>query len=123
MKKIHTYIFGFTFSLVLTAAAFGLAQMHLDSGHTFPAHEFAIVAFVVLAIVQLFVQLFLFLHIGDEPKPRLGLLALLFALLTVSIVVGGTLWIMYNLSHRQTETQPNVFTEENIFPNADHNAN
>jgi cytochrome o ubiquinol oxidase subunit IV len=77
---------------------------------------------VTLAILQLVVQLMLFLHLGDEPKPRWNLLAFLFAVLVVAIVVGGTLWIMYELSHppgdasTQKLEEYNVFEEENIFP-------
>lgn len=97
--SIRTYIFGFVLSLTLTVAAFAIVAAHVASEHEFISHEFAIGALVVLAIVQLVVQMTLFLHVGSEPKPRWNLMALVFALMTVCILVGGTLWIMSNLSH------------------------
>jgi heme/copper-type cytochrome/quinol oxidase subunit 4 len=45
------------------------------------------------------VQLFFFLHIGRESKPRLNAAAFLFATLVVTILVAGSLWIMDNLNY------------------------
>jgi cytochrome o ubiquinol oxidase operon protein cyoD len=59
-----------------------------------------LVAVIVgLAIIQLFVQLFFFLHLGEESKPRWNLMVLLFAAMVVIIVVFGSLWIMNNLNY------------------------
>jgi cytochrome o ubiquinol oxidase operon protein cyoD len=116
MKALRTYILGFVVSIALTVVAFALAQMHLASGHIFPTHELAVPALVALALVQLVVQLMLFLHVGQEPKPRWNLLAFYFAIIVVVILVGGTLWIMDNLTHMQMQEPYNVFEEENIFP-------
>jgi cytochrome o ubiquinol oxidase operon protein cyoD len=116
MKAIHQYILGFTLSLVSTGAAFALVQMHLDSYHHFPSHEVAVPALVVLALIQFVTQLVLFLHVGQEEKPKLNFWSFVFAVLVVVIIVGGTLWIMNNLSHGMRDTQPNIFEEENIFP-------
>jgi cytochrome o ubiquinol oxidase operon protein cyoD len=116
MKSIRTYIFGFVLSLALTIAAFGIVELHLTSAHEFPSHSTATLVLIVVALIQLFVQLFLFLHVGVEPKPRWNLLELSFAAITVAILVGGTLWIMGNLMHMQHVAAPNVFEEENIFP-------
>ncbi len=117
MKNIRTYILGFALSLTLTVVAFGIVEFHLSSGHEFPSHPVSIALLVGLALVQLVVQLTLFLHVGQEEKPRYNLLALSFALITVVILVGGTLWIMQNLMHMQHLAPPNVFQEENIYPN------
>ncbi len=62
-------------------------------------------AFVLFAVLQLVVQLYYFLHMSEEARPRWNLQVLCFALVVVAIVVGGTLWIMYNLSHGQHEAQ------------------
>jgi cytochrome o ubiquinol oxidase operon protein cyoD len=111
---------GFGFSLALTVIAFALTEQHLSSHHQFPPHSFLIPLFVILAIAQLFVQLTLFLHVGEEGKPRWNLAALAFALIVVVILVGGTLWIMHNLAHMQMQEPVNVFTEENISPDVYH---
>ena len=116
MKNIRTYIFGFMLSLTLTVCSFGLVEFHLSSGHEFPTHQTSIAFLLAFALVQLVVQLLLFLHVGQEEKPRFNLLALSFALITVVILVGGTLWIMQNLMHMQHGAVPNVFDEENIHP-------
>ncbi|MDO8548269.1 MAG: cytochrome o ubiquinol oxidase subunit IV [bacterium] len=107
MKTLRTYTIGFALSIALTLAAFGLLQAHLNTDHGYPSHGVAIPVLVALAIAQMVVQLILFLHVGKEQKPRWNLTALTFALLVVAILVGGTLWIMRNLSHGQmNQTQP-----------------
>ncbi len=65
--------------------------------------------------VQMLVQLFFFLHMDEEAQPRWNMMALCFALLVVAIVVGGTLWIMSNLSHGQHDTAT-PFIEGAITP-------
>jgi len=114
MHTLTKYVAGFVLSLVLTAAAFGLV---LWQGTFGDAIQGVIVPLlIVLALAQLFVQLTLFLHMGDEEHPRWNLSALVLAVIIVLILVGGTLWIMQNLSHGQMQHEPDVFVEENIFP-------
>ena len=115
MKTVRTYIIGFGLSVVLTLAAFWLVHQHLLSNHIFPSHTLLAALLVLFAIAQLFVQLIFFLHVGQEQKPRWNLAALVFALIIVAILVGGTLWIMHNLEHGQM-SNADIFTEENIFP-------
>ena len=116
MSTLRTYIVGFGLSVVLTFVAFGLVGEHLKTDHAYPSHELAVPLLVLFAIAQLLVQLFFFLHIGKESKPQWNLQALFFALLVVTILVGGTLWIMNNLSHGQMAHEKNMLMEENIFP-------
>ena len=99
MPTLYTYIFGFGLSIILTLVAFGLNFWHETSGHIFPSHRTILIALVALAIAQLLVQVILFLHLGQEKKPRWNLTAFIFALIVVGILVGGTLWIMNNLGH------------------------
>jgi cytochrome o ubiquinol oxidase subunit IV len=54
---------------------------------------------VALALVQLFIQLIFFLHLGRESKPRWNLSALAFAVIVVVILVFGSLWIMASLDY------------------------
>jgi cytochrome o ubiquinol oxidase subunit IV len=109
---------------LLTLAAPGFIWLHGYLHHAFPTHAMLGALFVVLALLQLFVQLVFFLHLGKEASPRWNLLAFSFAAIVVVIVVGGTLWIMYDLDHNmqmQMNQEYNVFEEENIFPNASLN--
>ncbi len=104
MTKLTAYITGFVLSLTLTALPLVLLWMHEASGHAIPGHEMMYAAFVLCAVLQMFVQLSFFLHLDEEARPRWNLMALCQALLVAAIVVGGTLWIMGNLSHGQRET-------------------
>jgi cytochrome o ubiquinol oxidase operon protein cyoD len=46
------------------------------------------------------VHLKYFLHLSLTETPRENLLALCFAALLVFIMIGGSLWIMFDLHHR-----------------------
>lgn len=95
-----TYIIGFALSVVLTASAFLLVHTHVAHHHQYPSDNFMMTALPILAVVQLFVQLIFFLHLGRESKPRWNAAALAFALTVVLILVVGSLWIMSNLNYR-----------------------
>lgn len=95
-----SYAVGFGLSLLLTLAAYIIAAKQLTSGWTM------IYVLAVLAITQLFVQLFFFLHLGRESRPRWNLTAFSFAAMVVVIVVFGTLWIMNNLSYSHDLGKP-----------------
>lgn len=53
----------------------------------------------VFALLQAGVQLAYFFHIGLEAKPRWNLMIFLFMCLIIFIIIGGSLWIMYNLNY------------------------
>jgi cytochrome o ubiquinol oxidase operon protein cyoD len=97
-RGLVAYIIGFTLSLLLTIGAFTLIMNHTLSGDN------AIVAIVSLAVVQLFVQLFFFLHLGREKSPYMNLSVLLLATGTIGIIIGGSLWIMRNLDYNMMMT-------------------
>ena len=90
---ISSYVIGFALSVVLTLTAYVLVVQHLLTGKALMA------AIVGLAIVQLIVQLFFFLHLHRESKPRWNLVVFMFMLLILLIVVIGSLWIMHNLDY------------------------
>ncbi|WP_424140886.1 cytochrome o ubiquinol oxidase subunit IV, partial [Roseomonas chloroacetimidivorans] len=50
------------------------------------------------AIAQIGVHLVFFLHITTAPDNTNNVLALAFGILVVALIVGGSLWIMANLS-------------------------
>ncbi len=104
MTRLASYITGFVLSIVLTVLPLVLLWMHEAGGHAYPSHTMMYAAFVLFAVLQMVVQLYFFLHMGEEARPRFNLMALCFALIVVAIVVGGTLWIMDNLSHPSTSS-------------------
>jgi cytochrome o ubiquinol oxidase operon protein cyoD len=115
MKKIYSYLLGFTLSITLTLVAFGINGIHSASGHIFPTHEQILPTIIGLALVQLVVQLVFFLHLGQGEKPKWKLVAFILTIVIVAILVGGTLWIMQNLQYSH-EHSYDVFDEENIHP-------
>ena len=88
------YAAGFSLSVLLTAAAFALVMYA-------PLSRAATVAAVAAAaVVQVLVHLYFFLHLDGSSRMRWNVLALLFTLLIMVLIVGGTLWIMVHLSYR-----------------------
>ncbi len=114
MTKLTAYITGFVFSIVLTLVPVGLLFVYHSGEQTLLSPAILYGAFVLFAVLQLLVQLTFFLHMDQEARPRLTLMTLCFALLVVAILVGGTLWIMDNLSYGHEEHQP--FIEGVITP-------
>lgn len=99
MKKDYlSYITGFVLSIALTLAAYIMVVEKFLSGNAL------IGAIIGLAIVQLLVQLFFFLHLGQETRPRWKLVVFLFMLLVLFILVFGSIWIMYSLDYHMTMT-------------------
>lgn len=98
--NVNTYITGFILSIILTMAAFLSIEYHwLD-------RTSAIALIIVLALVQLVVQLLFFLHLGQEGNPRWNLMIFGFMLGIVSILVFGSLWIMHNLNYNHDHRTP-----------------
>jgi cytochrome o ubiquinol oxidase operon protein cyoD len=64
---------------------------------------------IALAIAQVLVQLFFFLHLGKETRPRWKLAVLLTMLIVLGILVFGSLWIMQNLNYHMSPDQMNSY--------------
>lgn len=97
-RIIRRYVIGFVTALVLTVGAFSLVMNHVLTGGGL------IAVLVVLALIQLGVQLVFFLHLGQEAKPRWQLTAFLFTVVMVSVIVAGSLWIMYHMNYNMMMT-------------------
>lgn len=100
-----SYLSGFILSLVFTLAAYFSAVHHIFSSLGLT------VLLLALAIVQFVIQLFFFLHVGRETKPRWKLLTLFFMIVVALIVVIGSIWIMYNLNYRMSPQQINQYMQ------------
>jgi cytochrome o ubiquinol oxidase operon protein cyoD len=87
-----SYVAGFFFSIVLTLIPYEIARESLLDGKEL---LYVVTGFGVL---QLFVQLYFFLHLSGRSKARWNLVAILFTIFTVLFLVIGTIWIMENLS-------------------------
>ena len=85
---------GAVLALVLTAIPFGLVAARALR----PMQIFVVVG--AAAITQVVVHLRYFLHLDLKPASQNKLIALCFAAVVLLILVGGTLWIMFDLNYR-----------------------
>ena len=92
--SFKSYATGFIVSIVLTAIAFALVM----SGDL--SRSAALFGIVGAALVQILVHLHYFLHLDTSSAARWNILALVFTLWIMTLFVGGTIWIMYNLNYR-----------------------
>lgn len=96
-----SYLTGFVLALILTAIPFTLVWTGaLSVGAT-------LVIIALTAIIQVLVHMYYFLHLSWRTTPRENMLALLFACVLIFILVGGTLWIMFDLHYRMMGLQVN----------------
>ena len=100
-SKLHlkSYVFGYVLSLVFTLVAYLMVYNHSTSTNSL------VIAVVILALSQALVQIYFFLHLGNETKPRWKLYVFGFMLSVVLILVFGSLWIIDNLNYRMTLPQ------------------
>jgi cytochrome o ubiquinol oxidase operon protein cyoD len=93
-RTMRPYIIGIIAALILTAIPFGLVLTGALPRET------TLVIIAAFAVVQILVHLRFFLHIGIDATPRENLVALAFAGVIIFLMVGGSLWIMFDLYHR-----------------------
>ncbi|MFZ2316120.1 MAG: cytochrome o ubiquinol oxidase subunit IV [Gammaproteobacteria bacterium] len=90
-KTLSGYLIGFGLCIILTIASFGLVvKQVLTETNLY-------IALSVLAVIQLIVQSVFFIRLNASKEGQWNLLPFLFILLIIGILVGGSLWIMYNL--------------------------
>jgi cytochrome aa3 quinol oxidase subunit IV len=82
------HIIGYVLSIVLTAVAFWLVLAHEMK----PAPTLFII--VILAVLQIFVQLFFFMHINESDGPAWHTMMLVLGFFFVVVIVAGSIWIM-----------------------------
>jgi len=92
-QGVRGYLIGLFLAAGLTAASFFFCFSGLIYGPAIPA------ALVALAVAQMGVHLVFFLHLTTGPDNTNNALALAFGVLIVTLVIGGSLWIMAHLNH------------------------
>lgn len=105
--SLRSYVIGYVLAALLTAAAFGLAAVSPQA--MTPASVLAGVC--VLAIAQMLVHVIFFMHINTSPQSGTNILAMLMAILIVSLVVVGSIWIMGHLNDHMA-TMPELMKME-----------
>lgn len=93
-RETMTYVVGYGSALALTCAAFGLVYFRLLTGQD------AFLTVLGLGLLQMLVHFRCFLHIDLKRSARADLVLILFSSLVVSLMVGGTLVVLFNLRQR-----------------------
>ncbi|MEG3114866.1 cytochrome o ubiquinol oxidase subunit IV [Salinicola sp. 4072] len=103
MSDIHTshdgashgsyksYIIGLILSIVLTLIAFGVV---MTGSFSIPV---MMVTVVVTAVIQVLVQLILFMHLNTKAEGGWNFVSIVFTVGILGLIVGGSLWIMHNI--------------------------
>ena len=92
--SLKSYVTGFILSIALTIIPFALVMTSALS------HSYVLFGIFAAAAVQIAVHLHYFLHLNTSSAMRWNVLALVFALLIMTLFIGGTIWIMYHLKYR-----------------------
>jgi cytochrome o ubiquinol oxidase subunit IV len=92
-QEIRSYLLGAAIALFLTLAPFALMHWHVMSRVTL------LIVIAGCALVQIIVHFRFFLHIGFSHQ-REDLQLILFSTLLMTIMIGGTVWIMTSLALR-----------------------
>lgn len=92
-----SYIIGFILSIIFTIIPYKLVVDHMLSGSNL------VIAVVLFAIAQLFVQLVFFLHLSTKSDSRWNTLTFVFTVVVLLILVVGSLWIMWNLNYNMMD--------------------
>ena len=91
---IRNYLIGLGLASLLTAASFYMVYTHLIWQPAIP------IALIALAVAQIGVHLVFFLHLTTAPDNTNNVLALIFGVLIVALIIGGSLWIMGHMNAR-----------------------
>ncbi|MDE2025286.1 MAG: cytochrome C oxidase subunit IV family protein [Patescibacteria group bacterium] len=120
--SVFSYLVGFLLSIIITLAAYIPVYIHQTSTHEVFSLAFLIPFVLILAFVQLTVQLWFFLHIGKESGPRWNLAFFVSTFGLVLLVVIMSVWIMNHLNTNMTPADMTNFIlhDEGIQTSASH---
>jgi cytochrome o ubiquinol oxidase operon protein cyoD len=91
---LRFYLTGFALAALLTLVSFGLVAIN-----ALPRTP-TLIIIAIAAVFQILVHLRYFLHLDPSSTPRWNLFAIAFASILIFIMVGGSLWIMFDLYNR-----------------------
>lgn len=89
--SVKSYVTGLVLSLVLTVIPFGAVML---GSFSLPIN---VAIIVVTAVLQILVQLVMFMHLDFKTEEGWNMLSFVFTLTILGLVVGGSLWIMQHL--------------------------
>ena len=91
---LRFYLTGFALAVLLTLVSFGLVAFG-----ALPRTA-TLILIAIAAIIQILVHLRYFLHLNFSSTPRRNVVTIAFAGVLIFIMVGGSLWIMFDLYNR-----------------------
>lgn len=89
--SLRGYLTGFVLAAILTIIPFWLVM-----GHVFDNRWLTITLVLLLAVVQIFVHIVYFLHLDTHSEGGWNMMAFIFTIVLVVIVLGASIWVMYN---------------------------
>lgn len=92
---IRKYIFGFAGALALSVLGYVIV-----TGQLLSDASITMAVLLLLATLQLVIQLVCFLHLGLNKRSRSRTTTLTFTIAMMLVIVVGSLWIMKNLDYR-----------------------
>ncbi len=98
MASLKSYLTGFVLSIALTLLSYWLVTRQVLSGSKL------FIAISTLASYQAITQLLLFLHLGQEEKPRWNLIVFIYMVIVLATILFGSLWVMNHLDYRMMGT-------------------
>lgn len=109
-RQFYRYCGGFIAALILVYIAYFSTVQQWLSGTWLAA------LLLLVASIQLCLQMVIFLHVYDESKPRWTLWSIIYTAAMLLIVVVASLWIMANMNynmHMTPEQMTDFMQEQN----------
>lgn len=94
-KLLQKYIIGFVSAMALSVLSYVVA-----TGDFISSSVGAMGVLLILAVIQLIVQLVCFLHLDIAGRSASRTMTLAFTIAMMLVIVIGSLWIMKNLEYR-----------------------
>ena len=89
--SLRGYLTGFVLAAILTVIPFWLVM-----GHVIPSTQLTILLVLGLAAAQIVVHVVFFLHLDTKSENGWNMLAFIFTIVLVVIVLGASVWVMFN---------------------------
>lgn len=102
----RSYIIGFLLSLVFTAIPYYMVVNKSLSGSPL------LITILGIAVLQMLIQIFFFLHLGRGPKPLYNVTFFISTVGIILVVVGGSIFIMNNLQYNMAPMDASKYLAE-----------
>ena len=105
--SLRGYLTGFVLAAILTMISFWLVMDHVISS------SLATTVIVLgLAVTQIVVHVIYFLHLDTKSEKGWNMLAFMFTIVLVVIVLGASVWVMYNENANMMPMSPQYMNHQ-----------